>query len=306
MKMERLQSLEFDRELKKKTQEAEEAVMSYLPKEEGFPTLLLEAMNYSMRAGGKRLRPLLMRETYRMFGGTSEVIRPFMAAIEMVHTHSLIHDDLPAIDNDEYRRGRKTNHAVYGEALGILSGDALLNYAYETALLAFDTGEDPAAVVKALKILAGKTGAFGMLGGQSVDVMNEKNCRMQIGLRQLEEIYENKTSALLEASMMIGAVLARAGEEETAAVEQAAKLAGLAFQIQDDILDATGTTEELGKPAGSDEKNEKTTFVTVFGVEGARREAERRTDEAIRLLSRFDGENGFLIRLLSWLSVRRK
>lgn len=306
MKMERLQNLEFDRELKEKITAAEDVVMSFLPKEEGFSALLQQSMNYSMRAGGKRLRPILMQETFRLFGGTSEVIRPFMAAIEMIHTHSLIHDDLPAIDNDEYRRGKKTNHAVYGEAMGILSGDALLNYAYETAFLAFDTPEDPKRIARALKILAGKTGAFGMIGGQSVDVMNEKNCRMKISREQLEAIYENKTSALLEASMMIGAVLAGAAGEQVALMEQAAKLTGLAFQIQDDILDATGTTEELGKPVGSDEKNEKTTFVTLSGVEGAKKEAERRTARALEILSRFSGTDDFLLRLVSWLLVRRK
>lgn len=306
MKMERLQNLEFDRELKEKITAAEDVVISFLPKEEGFSALLQQSMNYSMRAGGKRLRPILMQETFRLFGGTSEVIRPFMAAIEMIHTHSLIHDDLPAIDNDEYRRGKKTNHAVYGEAMGILSGDALLNYAYETAFLAFDTKEDPKRIARALKILAGKTGAFGMIGGQSVDVMNEKNCRMKISREQLEAIYENKTSALLEASMMIGAVLAGAAGEQVALMEQAAKLTGLAFQIQDDILDATGTMEELGKPVGSDEKNEKTTFVTLSGVEGAKKEAERRTDRALEILSRFSGTDDFLLRLVSWLLVRKK
>lgn len=304
--MEQLQNLEFERELEEKTRQAETAVMKYLPKEEGFSALLLEAMNYSMRAGGKRLRPLLVQETFRMFGGVSDAAEPFMAAIEMIHTHSLIHDDLPAIDNDEYRRGRKTNHSVFGEAMGILSGDALLNYAYETALKAFAAENSRERTVRALEILASKTGAYGMLGGQSVDVMNEKNGRTVPDCDMLEKIYVKKTSALLEASMMMGAVLAGAKEEELAITEQAARKIGLAFQIQDDILDATGTTEEIGKPAGSDEKNEKTTFVTLFGVEGARKEVERRTEEAKELLEQLPGRKEFMLRLFSWLTGRKK
>ena len=298
--------MEFNESLREKTKQANDVVMKFLPEEKGFPKLLLEAMNYSMRSGGKRLRPLLMQETYRVFGGMDQAVEPFMAAIEMVHTHSLIHDDLPAIDNDEYRRGKKTNHAVYGEALGVLSGDALLNYAYETALKAFDCGNSPERVAAALKILARKTGAYGMLGGQSVDVMNEKHHRAEIDRTMLDYIYENKTSALIEASMMIGAVLAGAEEREVEIVELAAKKTGLAFQIQDDILDATGTTEELGKPAGSDAKNEKTTYVTLFGVEGAAREVEAYTREARELVAQIPGEHTFLDQLLLWLASRRK
>lgn len=304
--MEHLQNLEFKRELEEKTKQAEAVVMKYLPEEKGFSALLLEAMNYSMRAGGKRLRPVIMKETYRMFGGGSDVVEPFMAAIEMIHTHSLIHDDLPAIDNDEYRRGKKTNHSVYGEAMGILSGDALLNYAYETALKGFGMNHDPYRTAEALKILAYKTGAYGMLGGQSVDVMNEKTGKNAVSLEMLGKIYEKKTSALLEASMMTGAVLAGADSVLLSKTEQAAKKIGLAFQIQDDILDATGTTEELGKPAGSDEKNEKTTFVTVFGVEGAKKEVERCTGEAVALLEQLPGRKEFMIRLFQWLADRKK
>ena len=298
--------MEFNKSLREKTKQANDVVMKFLPEEEGFPKLLLEAMNYSMRSGGKRLRPLLMQETYRVFGGTDQAVEPFMAAIEMVHTHSLIHDDLPAIDNDDYRRGKKTNHAVYGEALGVLSGDALLNYAYETALKAFDCENSPERVAAALKILARKTGAYGMLGGQSVDVMNEKHHRAEIDRTMLDYIYENKTSALIEASMMIGAVLAGAEERQVEIVELAAKKTGLAFQIQDDILDATGTTEELGKPAGSDAKNEKTTYVTLFVVEGAGREVEAYTREARELVAQIPGEHTFLDQLLLWLASRRK
>ena len=219
----------FEKELQEKKEQCEEIIRNYLPKEEGFAARLAEAMNYSMEAGGKRLRPILMGEAYRMFGGTSAVIEPFQAAMEMIHTSSLIHDDLPAIDNDQYRRGKKTTHAVYGEALGILSGDALLNYAYETASAAFSMEPANPAIGKAMTLLTRKTGMYGMLGGQSVDVTNEGK---PMGRQMLDYIYENKTSALIEASLMVGAILAGATEEENAQMEQIGSKVGLAFQIR--------------------------------------------------------------------------
>ena len=234
--------MNFKIELEQRKKEAEEIIAKYLPKEEGFAKQLAEAINYSMQAGGKRLRPILMMETYRMFGGEGSVVEPFAAAMEMIHTSSLIHDDLPAIDNDEYRRGKKTTHAVYGEALGVLSGDALLNYAYETACIAFSMDADTANVGKAMTILTRKTGMYGMLGGQSVDVTNEGK---EISREMLDYIYENKTSALIEGSMMVGAVLAGATSEELGIIEQIGKKVGQAFQIRDDILDVTSTMEEL-------------------------------------------------------------
>ena len=242
--------MNFEDELKQKVQGTEKTVYEFLPEEEGFQKTILEAMNYSMKAGGKRLRPLLMAETYRMFGGTGEVIRPFMAAMEMIHTHSLIHDDLPALDNDEYRRGKKTTHVVYGEAMAILAGDALLNYAYETAARAFALEPGHERIGKAFRILTAKTGIYGMLGGQCVDVEYEgKNLERE----RLDFIYRLKTSALIEASMMVGAVLAGASDEKIALLERVAGKVGLAFQIQDDILDVVSTTGTLGKPVGSDE-----------------------------------------------------
>lgn len=240
--------------------EVEQIVTSFLPKEEGYQKTVLEAMNYSVSAGGKRLRPMLMLETYRMFGGTSKVIEPFMAAIEMIHTYSLIHDDLPAMDNDEYRRGRKTTHVVYGEAMAILAGDALLNYAFETAASAFVLDEGNPAIGKAFMILASKAGVYGMIGGQVVDVESEGK---EIDADTLKFIHIHKTSALLESAMLIGAVLAGASEQQQRTVELAARELGLAFQIRDDILDVTGNTDELGKPVGSDEKNHKNTYVAL-------------------------------------------
>lgn len=295
-------SKNFKKKLKESRDYAEQVIHSYLPKEEGFAAQLAEAMNYSMMAGGKRLRPILMYETYRMFGGKGKQIEPFMAAMEMIHTHSLIHDDLPAIDNDEYRRGRRTTHAVYGEALGILSGDALLNYAYETALRAFSLTDQTENVQKALQILACKSGIFGMLGGQSVDVMNDGK---EISPKLLDYIYVHKTSALLEGAMMAGAALAKAGRSELAVIESAARSTGLAFQIRDDILDVTSTTKELGKPVHSDEKNHKVTYVTLFGLDGARREVERLTAEATEALLTLPVRNEFLEEILLWMASRK-
>ena len=243
--------MNFQSELEKKVNEIEEIIKSYLPKEEGFTATMAKAMNYSMLAGGKRLRPLLLLETCRLFGGEEKLAAPFAAAMEMIHTHSLIHDDLPAIDNDDYRRGRLTTHKVFGESMGILGGDALLNYAYETMFKAFDIAPGEEKVIRAVRLLASKTGINGMLGGQSVDVEDDGKPLTQ---DMLDYIYRYKTSALIEASMMAGAILAGAGKEQVSIVEKAAGNIGLAFQIKDDILDVTSTEEELGKPVGSDEK----------------------------------------------------
>lgn len=282
--------------------EVEQIVTSFLPKEEGYQKTILEAMNYSVSAGGKRLRPMLMLETYRMFGGTSKVIEPFMAAIEMIHTYSLIHDDLPAMDNDEYRRGRKTTHVVYGEAMAILAGDALLNYAFETAASAFVLDEGNPAIGKAFMILASKAGAYGMIGGQVVDVESEGK---EIDADTLKFIHIHKTSALLESAMLIGAVLAGASEQQQRTVELAARELGLAFQIRDDILDVTGNTDELGKPVGSDEKNHKNTYVALEGLEKAKEDVKRYSESAIDRLKSLPARNEFLYELIEELIDRR-
>ena len=295
--------MSFKEELDRKTKEVESVILRFLPKEEGFPKKLIEALNYSIKAGGKRIRPLLMWESYQMYGGNHAVIEPFMAAIEMIHTHSLIHDDLPAIDGDLYRRGKKTTHAVYGEALGVLSGDALLNLAYETAIGAFSYPDDKQKTIEALAVLARKTGIRGMLGGQSVDVENDGK---PMSREMIDYIYENKTSALIEASVMTGAILGGAAEEETAIVEKAAKNIGLAFQIQDDILDVTSTEEELGKPIHSDEKNHKTTYVTLMGIEKASQQVKKLSDEAVTLFEGLNKKNEFLFTLVNELVGRRK
>ena len=293
--------MNFREEQKKRTKRTEEVIRDFLPKEEGYQKEVMEAMNYSVLAGGKRLRPLMMYETYRMFGGEGEVIRPFMAAMEMIHTYSLVHDDLPAMDNDEYRRGQLTTHAKYGHAMGILAGDALLNYAFETAASAFDYGEDPGRVAKAFQILAKKAGIYGMIGGQVVDVQSSGHA---ISKERLDFIYELKTSALLEAAMMTGAVLAGASEEEVRIIEQVASDVGVAFQIRDDILDVTGTLESIGKPVHSDEKKKKTTYVTLKGLDQASADVEELSDRALQNLASLPYKNEFLTELIKSLVYR--
>lgn len=298
--------MNFQDELKNRTKEIEAVLKSFLPEEKGFAKTMAQAMNYSVLAGGKRLRPMLILETCRMFGGREELAYPFMAAMELIHTHSLVHDDLPALDNDDYRRGRLTTHKVYGEAMGVLSGVSLLNYAYEVMFTAFDkaknTGEQ-AKVIQALKVMAHKTGIYGMLGGQSVDVENDGK---PVTKEMLDYIYENKTSALIEGSMMTGAILGGASQEEVNAVEKAARNIGLAFQIQDDILDVTSTAEELGKPIHSDEKNHKTTYVTLMGIEAASQQVAELSEEAVKLLEGMNKKNEFLFTLVKELVGRRK
>lgn len=320
-----MQKTDISFEMKRRAKEIDEILMKFLPKEAGYQKIIMEAMNYSILSGGKRLRPMLMWECYRMFGGSGTVIEPFLAAIEMIHTYSLVHDDLPAMDDDAYRRGRKTTHVVYGEAMGILAGDALLNYAFETAAGAFGYVRDAIGstaresehaadanrcaqdemrrIAWALQILARKAGIYGMIGGQTADVQNEGSQTMDGGL--LDFIYRKKTGALLEASMMIGAVLAGADEKEAGILEEAAGMIGVAFQIQDDVLDVSGTFEELGKPIGSDEKNKKVTYVSLHGMEAAKAEAERLTEEAVARIVALRAECGFLRQLLDALTRRR-
>ena len=301
-----LNKSQFMEELQQKVEHINDVLEKFLPAEEGQQRIIFEAMNYSVRAGGKRLRPMLMEETYHMFGGSSAVIEPFMAAIEMIHTYSLVHDDLPAMDNDEYRRGKKTTHAVYGEAMGILAGDALLNLAYETAAKAFDMEVADTRVARAFAVLAKKAGVYGMVGGQVVDVESEKSDDCSITREKLDFIYRLKTGALIESSMMIGAILAGASSDEVLRVEQIAAKLGLAFQIQDDVLDVTSTLEVLGKPVGSDEKNNKATYVTFEGLDKAVSDVERISKEAEEQLDDLGYDDAFLKELFEYLIHREK
>ena len=305
--------LDFQAELSRKVKEIEEIIAKFLPEEMGYQEIVIKAMNYSILAGGKRLRPMLMQETYRLFGGAGEEIEPFMAAIEMIHTYSLVHDDLPAMDNDEYRRGRKTTHVVFGEAFGILAGDGLLNYAFETALKAFPIEQDATGdinvekmhrIAKALQVLAGKAGIYGMIGGQTADIEAEE--MESIDTERLLYIHENKTAALIQSSMMIGAILAGADVNEVERIEKCAYNIGIAFQIQDDILDVIGTMEELGKPIGSDEKNNKQTYVTLNGLETGKKHVKELSEEAISIIDAIEGDNVFLKKLINSLINRSK
>ena len=292
-----------EEKLAQRTAEAEAIVKKYLPPAEGFQKTVLDAMDYSVNAGGKRLRPVMMRESYRMFGGEGEEIEPFMAAIEMIHTSSLIHDDLPCMDNDTLRRGKPTAWVKYGYDMAVLAGDGLMIYAFETAAKALALGADPARSARFMQFLAEKTGIYGMIGGQTVDV---ELTNQPIPEEKLDFIYRLKTGALLEASLMIGAVMAGASEDEVKKMEEVASLVGVAFQIQDDILDVTGSEEELGKPVLSDEKNNKTTYVTLKGLEKAKADEEEISRRAVQLLCSLEGDHEFLEELINMLTKRRK
>ena len=303
-----MNDLTFQEVLKEKTGQLTERIRALLPKEEGRQRILFEAMNYSVLAGGKRIRPMLMQETYRCLGGArereEELLVPFMAAMEMIHSYSLVHDDLPAMDNDMYRRGKLTTHAAYGHAMGILAGDGLLNCAFETALAADVREEEKGLLLKALRVLADKSGSRGMVGGQTVDVIGTGKSFTE---EELLFVYKLKTGALLEASMMVGAILAGASDETVRAMEEIAADVGMAFQIQDDILDVTSTVEELGKAVFSDEKNKKTTYVTLFGIEASSKMVETLTERALEKLSRYasDGEDSEFLRALLLSLVKR-
>ena len=296
--------MNFNDELNQKVKDIENMIFSKLPEEEGPQKTVVQAMRYSVMAGGKRLRPLLMQEAYRLFGKEDSKVYPFMAALEYIHNYSLVHDDLPAMDNDEYRRGQKTTHVVYGEDLAILAGDALLNYAFETIADGMMQNPSDVNMIKAFQIFAKKAGIFGMVGGQSVDVINENNnCEMTMD--DILFIHENKTAALIECALMCGAALSGANDEQISQMEKVGSNIGLAFQIQDDILDATGSFEELGKPIGSDEKNQKATYLSLQGMEKSADDVKRLSKEAVDILLQMPNRNEFLEELVMSLVERR-
>ena len=297
--------MNISEEITKRASDIETRIKGFLPEQYEYQKTIVDAMSYSVLAGGKRLRPMLMEASYQMFGGAGEALDAFMAAIEMIHTYSLVHDDLPAMDNDLYRRGKKTTHAVYGEAMGVLAGDALLNFAFETVADAMARSAGDMRVAKAFAVLAKKAGIYGMIGGQVVDVESEKKGQ-QIDRDCLDFIYRLKTGALIEASLMIGAILAGASEEEVLLMEEAGTKLGLAFQIQDDILDVTSSLEVLGKPIGSDARNEKATYVAFEGLEKAGEEVERLSREAVAILDGFKREHTFLRELFMYLIHRER
>lgn len=316
--------MNFDGELEKRKKLTENILERYLPQAAGEQRTVLEAMRYAVSAGGKRLRPILMAESAVLFakpedvwpaegaalaaGAVGEALCPFMAAIEFIHTYSLIHDDLPALDNDDYRRGRKTTHVVYGEDIAVIAGDGLLNYAYETAMRSFGkavTIEDYQRTECAMNFLGRKAGVYGMVGGQCADLLAEK-AKAAPAEETLLYIHKNKTAALIQAAMTIGAVLAGADEKAVVLLERCAENIGVAFQIQDDILDITSSLEVLGKPTGSDEKNHKLTYVTMHGLEDSRRQVRELSEEAVGILRSFPRKNEFLENLVERLIYREK
>ncbi len=297
--------MDFNEELNCYVNQINEMLESFLDKDVSYADYLLDAMKYSVMGSGKRLRPLLMQQTALKYSDDVPELKYFMAALEFIHSYSLVHDDMPCIDNDEYRRGRKTTHAVYGETTALLAGDGLLNYAYETAALAFDDTKHPDRVGRAMQVLTRKAGIFGMVGGQALDVQTEKN-GLSLTPEKLIYIHENKTGALIESAMMIGAILAGASDEDVKAFENAGSAIGIAFQIRDDILDVEGNFEELGKPIGSDEENGKETYVTLHGMDKAREDVEKYSAQAISLIEKTGKDNPFLTKLVKSLVERRK
>ncbi|ABX42873.1 polyprenyl synthetase family protein [Lachnoclostridium phytofermentans] len=329
----------IEEKLHQKAETFAQMMTAYLPKEQGQQKTIFDALSYSLLAGGKRIRPIILLETYQALkeqekGGAlrasqldiinenadfswfktlDDIVTKFSVALEMIHTYSLVHDDLPAMDNDEYRRGKLTTHAKYGEDMGILAGDALLNGAFELVAEAFANIKDIEnstdaitlydRVSRAYQMLSSRSGMYGMIGGQVVDVERTGSV---LSKEELLFIYELKTGALLEASFLIGAILSGANQEELIRFTKIAKKVGLAFQIQDDILDVTSTMEVLGKPINSDEKNQKTTYVTLYGIEDSKKEVERLSKEAMEELKALKLENSFLTELVSYLVNREK
>lgn len=296
----------FNQELKTRVEDINRLIDEFLPKCEGRQERVIESMNYSINAGGKRIRPMMIMEAFRLCKGEDiSVSAPFMAALECIHTYSLVHDDLPAMDNDDYRRGQLTTHKKYGEDFGILCGDALLNYAYELMLKTTSECKDLQMshnMSRAAYVIAKKSGIYGMVGGQSLDVWLTNKA---MNADELKFIFDLKTAALIEAAFMTGAILAGADDKTVAAMEKAGNLVGVAFQIKDDILDVTSTQEVLGKPVFSDEKNNKTTYVTLYGMDKAVADVEKMSAEAVSII-RSVGDNEFFVELVNNLINREK
>lgn len=286
-------------ELSERTNLIDKYLDKYLVMHDLPQKIIYEAMRYSVFAGGKRLRPILMTEVFCMCGGNAEEIMPFACAMEMIHTYSLIHDDLPAMDNDDLRRGKATSHIKFGEATAILAGDALLTKAFETA--AQYKGNDMAKTITAIGMLAKSAGTEGMIGGQIIDIESENK---KIDINELEYLHLLKTGAIIRSSCTIGALLAGASDEEMNAVDDFAKNLGIAFQIRDDILDVTGNEEELGKPIGSDAAEHKNTYVTLLGLEKAKKLVKQYSDNAQRSLDIFGKSSDFLKELTCYLVNR--
>lgn len=287
--------------LEKKIMVINQYLDKYIENSDGYQKEIFKAMRYSVFAGGKRLRPILLMGAYEAFGGKDlQKVMPFAAALEMIHTYSLIHDDLPAMDNDDYRRGKLTNHKVFGEGMAILAGDALLNTAFETMIKGSIYNE--ILGIKAMKVIAEASGVNGMIGGQVVDLESEHK---QISAEVLNYIHENKTARLIQAPLQAGAILAGVEDKYIELMEKAGYKLGIAFQIQDDILDVIGNEKELGKPIKSDLKNEKVTFVTMYGLEKSKEIVKKYSNETCKIFEML-GENGDFLKKLSQYLIDRK
>ncbi len=290
--------------LKEQVTRVDAALDRYLPKETELPHSVHKAMRYSVFAGGKRVRPIMMLAACHAVGGDSVCALPAACAMEMIHTYSLIHDDLPAMDDDDFRRGNPTNHKVFGEAIAILAGDALLTEAFKlTSDPRFAEGCDASGLLAVIHEIATCAGSYGMVGGQVIDMESEG--RPDIDLATVQYIHTHKTGALIKASVVAGALLGGAAGEQLAAITRYGEAAGLAFQIADDILDIEGTTEEIGKDAGSDQARGKATYPAVMGLAAAKEEAQCMMDEALGALEIFGAEADPLREIARYI-VQRK
>ena len=293
--------MSFKSSLKYRVDYIEKLLKEYMPEEKGYQKTIFEAMNYSLKAGGKRLRPILTLEACRIVGGNEEDAIPFAIAIEMIHTYSLIHDDLPALDDDDLRRGRPTNHKVYGDAMAILAGDGLLNYAFEIMLSSSIGKENPAKYLNAINEIAKSSGVYGMIGGQVVDIESEDK---KIEMEKLDFIHLNKTAAIIVGCMRAGAIIGDATEEQLENITKYATNIGLSFQIADDILDITGDESKLGKKVGSDIDNNKSTYPSLIGLEKSKEIANDLINEAKTRISNIKGDTEFLNDLAEYIVAR--
>lgn len=294
--------MDFKSELLQRKNRVENVLIEYFRDKLGHQKTVVESMEYSINAGGKRLRPILLIEVCKLLGGNEEDALAFACAIEMIHTYSLIHDDLPAMDDDDFRRGKPTNHKVYGEGVAILAGDGLLNLAFETMLEKIL--EKPELVdrgVKAMHIISNASGVKGMIGGQVVDLESEGK---KIDEETLDFIHLTKTSAMIEASINAGAVIGGATEKQYTELENYGRSIGLAFQIVDDVLDVTGDEKKLGKKVGSDIDNEKSTYPSLYGIEKSKEMAAELFEKSLKSLEIFDTQADFLRELVEFLRVR--
>lgn len=290
--------------MNEKIKKVESYLNTSIAEENNPQRLIYETMNYSLLSGGKRLRPVLLLAAYELFNDSSDAALPFACAMEMIHTYSLIHDDLPSMDNDDYRRGKLSNHKKYGEAAAILAGDGLLNKAFELGLEASLNGKtDLKASVKAMSVIANSSGSNGMIGGQVVDIFGHDKIK---SIGDLKYMYSLKTGAIIKSSIKAGAILGEATEQQLTALENYAEKIGLAFQIEDDMLDVTSTLEKLGKKTGSDVANDKVTYLSFVSIEKAQSDVENLTEEAIESLNMFGDKAVYLVELAKYLTKRDK